>query len=161
MLSRILIPLDGSPEMPAALPAIRQLVSGTGAHVHLLLVRPIPRTPERRGDGWAYLDELVREEYAAGQAYLRHHGSALAYDGIVLQREVRFGEPVSEILAAASRQGAHLIAMAAPAWSWGLRMLRPSLAQQLTRRADVPVLIIPPRHPPTQDLRLWYRWDAA
>ncbi len=156
MLSRILVPLDGRPEMAAALPAIRQLVSVTGTNVHLLLVRPMPRQVERRGDGWAYLDELVREECADGQAYLCHHGSALAYDGIVVQREVRFGELLPQILAAATRQAAHLIALAAPAPSWGERLLGQRWVQQLMARAPVPVLVIPPSGTPAPGVRLQY-----
>jgi nucleotide-binding universal stress UspA family protein len=143
--------------MTAALPYIRPLVSGTGAKVHLLLVRPMPKAPERRADGWLYLDELAREEYATGQAYLRHHGSALAYDGIVTSREVRFGALLPEILAAVDRQGAHLIALTAPAGSWRERLGRSNLAQQLMARATVPVLMVPPCQAPVQRLNVQSR----
>jgi nucleotide-binding universal stress UspA family protein len=145
MLSRILIPLDGSAEMTAALPEVRQFVSGSGANIRLLLVRPMPQAPERRSDRWAYLDDLVREEYATWQGYLRHHGSALAYDGIVVEREVRFGELLPEILTATARHASHLIALAAPTQSWGERLVRPGLTQQLMRRAAIPVLVVPSR----------------
>ncbi len=94
----------------------------------------MPRVPERRGDGWAYLDELVREEAATWHAYLRHHGSALAYDGIVVAWEVRFGELVPEIVAAI-RHATHLIALAEPASAWTARLFRRGLAPQLMAQA--------------------------
>jgi nucleotide-binding universal stress UspA family protein len=157
MLSRILVPLDGSPAMLAALPQVRQLVSGTGANVRLLLVRPVPKAPERRGDGWAYLDELVCEEYATWQAYLRHHGSALAYDGIVVEREVRFGELLPEVLATASRCAPHVIVLATPARSLPRWRRQPPLAQQLMERAAVPVLLVRPTCPAAGAVVVSYR----
>lgn len=143
MLNRILIPLDGSPRMASALPAIRHLVGGTGALVHLLLVRPLPRLPRRQDDGPLYLDDLVRVEQAAGHAYLVHHGSALAYDGIVVRREVRFGALLDETITAAERHAAHLIALAEPPPASLPRLPRRGLADQLSGRVRIPVMLLP------------------
>jgi nucleotide-binding universal stress UspA family protein len=157
MLNRILVPLDGSPAMASALPAIRPLVSGTGAIVHLLLVRAMPRVPRQRTEPPIYLDELLRVEHATWHDYLVHHGSTLAYDGIVVRREVRFGALFDEILAAARRHAAHLIALSEPRPSRALGLLRSDLAPRLMSRAQIPVLLVPTSRPPSQRLALHYR----
>jgi nucleotide-binding universal stress UspA family protein len=161
MLNRILVPLDGGPAMASALPAIRHLVGGTGAVVHLLLVRPLPRLPCRRADGVLYLDDLLRIEQATWQDYLVHHGSALAYDGIVVRREVRFGALVNETLAAADRHGARLIALAESSPGGLRRFLRPSLADQLSRRVRIPIMVLPRSDDPPRGLSLRQRRVAV
>jgi nucleotide-binding universal stress UspA family protein len=144
MLSRILIPLDGSAAAAEVLGAVRYLVGGTGAVVHLLLLCPPVRGPLRRGAEVVYLDELVREEEAAGRDYLMREGSQLAFDGVVVRPLVRFGDPLVETLAAASRQAVQLIAVAAPAQALVARLLRPSLADRLRRATRVPLLTVRP-----------------
>jgi len=177
MLSRILVPLDGSPAMEAILPTVRHLVGGTGAVVHLLALRPSARELAREENclrnvyvddvlveglvGWIppavgprrSLETRLREERATWQAYLKRQASQLAYDGMVVQREVCFGDPLVETLAAAQRQATHLIALSAAPQSWLGRHLRPSLAQQLLHHSAVPVLAVPPTPPA--------RWDGA
>jgi nucleotide-binding universal stress UspA family protein len=159
MLRRILAPLDGSPNGLAVIPALRRLVGGTGAVVHLLAVRPEIRRPEHNGDRLLYLDELRVQERAHWLDYLVRHGSHLAYDGMVVQREVRFGDPLAETLASAERHAMQLIVLAARPQRWLARMWRPNLAQQLLAHAVVPVLTVPAERP------LWHgvvlRYDAV
>src|SRR4051794_37583559 len=153
MLSRILVPLDGSAAAAEALGAVRYLVGGTGAVVHLLLLCPPPRGTQRRGAEVIYLDELVREE-AAGRDYLLREGSQLAFDGVVVRPLVRFGDPLAETLAAVSRHVVQLIAVAAPAQSLADRLLRPSLADRLRRTTSVPLLTVRPA-PAGADALFW------
>src|SRR3954451_11098105 len=70
MLSRVLVPLDGSPTMAQIIPRLRQWFGGTGAVVHLLVMRPPIREVLRLEDRIIYLDELVRQERASWHAYL-------------------------------------------------------------------------------------------
>ncbi len=157
MLSRILAPLDGSAAMAEIVPSLRHLVGGTGVLVHLLAVRPPPSGPVQRGDRVLYLDDLQREEQRIWQDYLTRVGSQLAYDGVVVRHEVRFGEPLAATLAAAKRHAVHLIAVAAPAQHPLRRVLRPGLAQQLLAQAEVPVLAVPVGRVPRQGLVLRYQ----
>jgi nucleotide-binding universal stress UspA family protein len=156
MLSRVLVPLDGSPTMVQIIPRLRQWCGGTGAVVHLLVVRPPIREVLRLEDRVVYLDELVRQEQAAWQEYLVRQGSQPAYDGVVVHREVCFGDPVAETLAAADRHSVHLIAIVGQQRSWLQRLTRPSLAQQLLAQSHVPVLVAPPASYPTVGLVLRY-----
>jgi nucleotide-binding universal stress UspA family protein len=155
-LSRVLVPLDGSPTTAQIVPRLRQWFGGTGAVVHLLVVRPPIRDVLRLEDRVIYLDELVRQERAVWHAYLLRQGSQLAYDWIVVHREVRFGDPVTESLAAADHHAVHLIALAGQEQFWLQRLLRPSLAQQLLTQSRVPVLVVPPPSYPAAGLVLRY-----
>ncbi|HLI28391.1 MAG TPA: universal stress protein [Chloroflexota bacterium] len=157
MLDRILIPLDGSAAAEEAIAALRPFVAGTGAVVHLLVVRPPIREVVRSERGVVYLDELLRDEAAAWRDYLVRKGSELAYNGVVVRHEVRFGEPVAETLAAAVRHGVQLIAVAAPAQPWWQRLARPSLAQRLLAQAAIPVLTVPVGRPLSGQAVLRYR----
>ena len=112
MKNRILVPLDGSPAMTEVIPTLRRLVVGTGAIVHLLLVRPPVSGPLQGEDRMLYLDELVSLERTTGENYLDHHGRQLADADIAVQCEVRFGDPLAETLAAGQRQKVHFIALA-------------------------------------------------
>ena len=152
MLSRVLVPLDGSPVMTQILPTLRQMLGGTGAIVHLLVVRPPIRQPHYLADRVIYLDELLRQEQAAWQDYLTRQAGQLAYDGIVVKRTVRFGDPLTEILALAHRQSMHLIAITARQQPWPQRLFRPCLAHQLLVQSPVPVLVVPATRLPSLDL---------
>src|SRR5688572_32465474 len=50
----------------------------------------------RRGAEVVYLDELVREEEAAGRDYLLREGSQLAFDGVVVRSEEHTSELQSQ-----------------------------------------------------------------
>jgi nucleotide-binding universal stress UspA family protein len=144
MLSRILVPLDGSPTRAQILPRLRQWFGGTGTVVHLLVVRPPVRDVLRLEDRLVYLDELVQQERASWLDYLVRQGSQLAYDGVVVRREVRFGELLTEILAVAERRSMHLIALIGRRHSWPRRWLRLDLAEQLLATSPIPTLVVPP-----------------
>lgn len=161
MLERVLVPLDGTPAMATILPVVRELVGGTGAVAHLVVVRPAPTRPEQRGDRMVYLDELLAEARGEWTQYLMHHGSQLAYDGVIVRGEVRFGEPLAETLAAAARHAVHLIAVAAAPQAWLERVLRPNLAHQLVAQSAVAVLSVPPCRPPRYGMVLRHSRLAA
>jgi nucleotide-binding universal stress UspA family protein len=145
MLSRILVPLDGSPEMARVIPALRQLVGGSGAVAYLLLVRPrVHRAWQDAGPSIPF-HEVLEQEGAVWRDYLAQVGAPLAYDGVVIRREVRFGNLVQEILDAACRHAVHLIVVIAQSQGGLGRVLQPSPAHQLLVHANVPVLAVPVR----------------
>ena len=159
MLSRVLALLDGSPTMAEIIPMLRQMWGGTGAVVHLLLVRPPIQGPLRLDDRLLYLDELLQTEQATWRDYLMRQGSQLAYDGIVVRRTVRLGDFLMEVLAAAECQPVQLIALVAQQEGWPKRLVRPSLAQQLLAQSPVPVLVVPPASHP--EARLIPRYSSS
>jgi nucleotide-binding universal stress UspA family protein len=154
--------------MAEIVPTLRRLVVGTRTVVHLLAVRPSPRVPEPEDDRPGYpddlllqglapappgsirparpqrrvfLDDVLAHEHAVWDNYLQRLGSQLAYAGVVVQREVRFGDSLTETLAAADRHRLPLVALAAQPQRWWQRLLRPSLAHRLLGQPSVSVLI--------------------
>src|SRR5207248_433657 len=113
MWSRVLVLLDGSPTMAQIVPTLQELLGGTGALVHLLTVRPPVREPLHLPDRVVYIDELIQQERALWLDYLARQASHLAYNGIVVHRTVRFGDPLAEVLTAVERHGMHMIALVA------------------------------------------------
>ncbi|HZU06232.1 MAG TPA: universal stress protein [Chloroflexota bacterium] len=156
MLTRVLVPLDGTPAGEAVVPLIGRWLRGTGAVVYLLAVRPTPRTV-LCADGWIlYLDELMAHERAQLEEYLARVGSQLAYDGIAVRRVVRFGEAVEEIAAAAAEHAVDCIALAAAPRVGLWRLLGPSLAERLRARSGVPVVALAASAPAAQPAVPWF-----
>jgi nucleotide-binding universal stress UspA family protein len=156
MLNRILGPLECRASLATLLPPLRLVVGGTGALVHLLMVRPLVRCAEYCGGRLLYLDELMLQERTFCLDYLARSGSQLAYDGVVVDREVRFGDPLAETLAAVERHAMHLIALTARRQPWPERLLRPNPARRLLSHASSPVLTVPAERPRWQGVVLRY-----
>jgi hypothetical protein len=142
MFNHILVPLDQRSGAVGAMSSIRHWLGGTGATVCLLAVRRPVREIERRGDQIVHLDELMREEYAHCRDYLVRLGSHLAYDGIIVQREVRFGELVTETLSVARQHGVQAIVLTGPEQP-RRSLFRTSWVHQLLAAAELPVLVMP------------------
>jgi nucleotide-binding universal stress UspA family protein len=136
MFERILVPLDGSPVAERALPFARRLASPN--HGHLIVLRAVPpsripmyeRTVDRMKsmrDAEEYLESLFPR--AAGD----HTIETVTY----------FDEPATSIVTEAEQRRADLIVIATHAragrghWAYG------SVADQVIRHGQVPVLVIP------------------
>jgi nucleotide-binding universal stress UspA family protein len=160
MFRHILVPVDAATNITAAVSSVSQWLGGTGATVRLLRVEHPVREIERRADRIVPLDELMREAYAHWQDYLRRLGSHLAYNGIVVHREVRFGNVLDETLVAARRYAVEAIVVAgqeAPRREF----LRTNWIHQLLAQAVVPVLVVPANSPAKPRPGLQYRGVPA
>lgn len=140
MYERVLVPLDGSRLAEGILPFILQIARPLDLKVVLIyVVRPIaPQAIEgtRRftvDDVAARLKEA--REYLAPVAKLREGGVRVTTD-------VRHGEPVAEIVAAARETEAGLIAMTTHGRSGFGRLLFGSVAEAVLRQAEIPVLMM-------------------
>ncbi len=143
MAKRILVPLDKSTEHATILPVVADMARGGGATVRLLHVAPVPQTwIDDRDRILAYADqEMVRLE---GEAMDRLLEAEAALGGIAVERIVRFGRAVEEILKEAEAFGADLIAVTTICSGSLKRRLLGSVAEQLVRSAKVPVVLLRP-----------------
>lgn len=138
MMPRILVPLDGSAESEAVLPEVER-IAWKGADLNLLHVVPAP--PQPMG-----MDPT---------AHLGLHRAALTYLARVRRRTpgyrgldlVRIGHPAGEILAAALESEVQLIAMSTHARSGLPRWILGSVAEEVVRRSQLPVLLARPGTP--------------
>jgi len=143
MAKRILVPLDQSVLAEGVLPLVDDLARGEGAVVRLLYVSPAPHTRVSK-DGLvvAYADQEMQRLEAEGRDYL---GKAeVQLGGVTVECVVRFGDPLDEILREAAAFDADLITVTTAGRSGLSRAILGSVAEQVMRKAEVPVLLLRP-----------------
>ena len=139
----ILVPLDGSKETEAILPEIQRLAT-LQDRVHLLHVVPPVHAPVGLSvqHVLGFLDQAL--------AYLQITRTKWLPDQRGLDL-VRAGDPAQEILGAALEKNVNLIAMATRGRSGLQRFLLGSVASEIVRKSQLPVLLARP------DLRILAR----
>jgi nucleotide-binding universal stress UspA family protein len=139
MLSAILVPLDGSPMAEQALPIAEQLARvGSG---RLTLVRAVRAFTFPGVDARNAQTTAVTE----AQKYLDSLASRMTAAGLTIETAVPYGQAATEILDEISLRNADVLVMATHGRSDAGRWLYGSVADQVLRRATVPVVLVPPR----------------
>jgi len=144
MAKRILVPLDRSRMAESVLPLVIDIARGTGAAMRLLMVEALPESRVGKdGRVVAYADQEQARLEAEGLDYLR---KLTRQCGGVSDVEcvVRFGDPVDEILQEAEAFGADLIAVTTQGRSALGRTVLGSVAEQIVKKADAPVMLVRP-----------------
>jgi nucleotide-binding universal stress UspA family protein len=144
MAKRILVPLDQSALAESVLPVVGDAARGSGATVRLLHVAPVPDN-RVNGEGRvvAYADQEMTRLETEGGEYLRT--AALALGGAAVEYSVRFGDPAREILQEAATWDADLIAVTTAGLSGLSRAILGSVAEQVFKRSECPVMLYHPR----------------
>jgi nucleotide-binding universal stress UspA family protein len=142
MYSRILVTLEHSKSDAAILAHVRGLAKHCGATVVLIHV----------ADGWAArnVDALSlkeSEEIRGDREYIERCRAELEADGIVTEAVLASGSPSEEIVAAAERERADLIAMATHGHRFWNDLIRGTVANEVRHRTFVPVLLVRTRPP--------------
>lgn len=148
---RIVVPLDGSPLAEQILPEVKALALQLKATVSLLQVLT-PNTyaqAEIMQPGLPWWDSDIAE----AEAYLDGAASYITEEGVSVSRQVLLAEDVtSAILEHATQVRADLIAFAT-AGSGGIsRFVFGTVADELTRRSPISLLVFHPRTPLTANL---------
>ena len=141
MYSRILVTLEHSKSDAAILAHVRGLAKHCGASVVLIHV----------ADGWAArnvnaLTLRESEEIKSDREYIERCRAELEADGLATEAVLASGNPSDEIVAAAEREGADLIAMATHGHRLLNDLIRGTVANEVRHRTLVPVLMV--RTPP-------------
>ena len=137
MYTRILVTLEHSPADTSILAHVRRLAKHCGASIVLMHV----------ADGWAarYADALSlreSEEIRDDRAYIERLRAELEADGVSAEAVLASGNPCEEIVAAAEREGADLIAMATHGHRLLGDLVHGSVATEVRHRTLVPVLLV-------------------
>ena len=144
MAKRILVPLDQSALAESVIPVVADAARGGAATVRLLHVAPLPdNRVDSEGRVVAYADQEMARLEAEAQDYLRTAGLPLA--GVAVEYAVRFGEPAKEVLREAEAFDADLIAVTTAGRSGLSRTVLGSVAEQVFRKSDIPVVLYHPR----------------
>jgi nucleotide-binding universal stress UspA family protein len=143
----VLVPLDGADFAEEALgPAdeIARLLDGDLALLQVVEPPPPEFGPPfgLPGDPSMFFNPEL--ERAGAQAYLARVASRWPDGGRVGARDVRIGDPGTEIAAGARERGAGLVAMATHGRGGLLRTVLGSVATGTLQRATTPVLLVRP-----------------
>lgn len=142
----VLHPTDFSDRSAYALRLACALARDYDARLVVLTVAHVPVFVGGEG-----MPPLSVEEIRA-EAEQRLRDLEIPIDGIRVERRLEVGDPAAEILNAARLAGADLIVMGTHGRTGLGRLLMGSVAEQMVRRADCPVLTV--AHPPASPPRL-------
>ena len=141
MFKRILVPLDGSRLAQDVLPLLTQIAGPLD--LELTLLRVLVPIPPVVAEGTRDVTvEDIPTRFKVAHAYLAPIATALAASGVRVTTEVRRGEPVTEILDAAKKANADLIAMTTHGRTGLGRLVFGSVAEAVLRQSDVPVFLV-------------------
>lgn len=137
MYSRILVTLENSPADVTILTHVRELAIRLEATVILIHV----------ADGWAArnanaLQLRESEEMRDDRLYLERCCAQLESAGVNADAVLAAGDPSTEIVAAAERERADLIAMATHGHRALNDLVRGSVANEVRHHSKVPVLLV-------------------
>ena len=140
---KTLIPVDGTKDADRAIAyVIRAARRGATSEIHLINVQPAVFP----GDfAW---DDIVEDErqaqLAAGEDVLDRARKRLSESNVTCKTAVRFGRPAKAIVQYAREKDIDAIVMGTRSSGPIDRLLRRSVAAQVARTADVPVMILNP-----------------
>jgi nucleotide-binding universal stress UspA family protein len=141
MFKDILLPTDGSQGVEEAINCAIAIAKKFDSRIHVLYVIE----PPRFGDlGLTVtLGQLVESLQEAGREIVSRTARSIRDMGVVAVEEViREGHPAEEIVTYAREKGIDLIAMGTHGRRGINRLLLGSIAEEVARTADMPVLIV-------------------
>lgn len=143
MFRRIVVALDGSERGERAMGLAAEMAGRLGSPVHLVRVADVTwlrlGTTEAALE-YAALGEEVAEEQAEARAYLDGLVERLRAGGVEATAEVRPGFAARELLKIAGPED--LLVMASHGRSGPARWLLGSVAEEVTRHARCPVMLV-------------------
>lgn len=145
MYKKILVPLDGSELAEQVLPLVIELASGSGAEIILLRVPDIPiyETMMAVPDFNMQVREQAERE---AREYLARLSSDLRGRGLKVRTHIALtGAVYFTILQTAREFDIDVIAMSTHGRSGLARLVMGSVADDVVRHADLPVLLVRPQ----------------
>ena len=150
-ITRLVVPLDGSPHAEAALPVATAISRRLGTPILLVrVVDPAGLMPPAVGMGDAIpfeiYDEIEEDLEQGARHYLDTMAQNLREQGLPVTTSVLTGSPTSSIM-----EATHLgdvLVLSSHERTGVMRWLLGSVAEQLTREDESPVILVPaPDHP--------------
>ncbi|MBI1802162.1 MAG: universal stress protein [Chloroflexi bacterium] len=132
MITKILVPLDGSPTAEAVLEPVLSLARQLQAEVTLLAIE----------SGQAALPATYERQVYEERAYLKVQVLAFEEQGLTAHYVVRTGDPAAEIVDYATVNKMDMIAMSTHGRTGLTRALMGSVAETVVRQSSVPVLLV-------------------
>ena len=135
MYHHILIPLENSPTDDVIIEHIRPLAHAAKARIILVHVADgfLARNQEQFGES---------DERRNDRQYLEKREAEMRASGLDVRHILAWGDPPTEVLNAAEREGCDLIAMATHGHRFLKDLLFGSVANEVRHRARIPVLLL-------------------
>ncbi len=144
-LSRVVVPLDGSPAAETALPFVQELAPALELEVTLVQVIGVqttvqfgPMTP----DAWPVPNDVLKRMDVVASGYLAGIAKQLEHKGLSVQWEVLRGSPAHRVVDFAREAPDCLLAMTTHGRSGLRRWVMGSVADHLVRNTGEPVLLV-------------------
>lgn len=146
-IQKVLVPLDGSTFAEHALHAVYELISRDDVMVRLVRVPEVIAYPSTMYGAASYetVDAYMTAMQSESEDYLKRMAEQLQPRPGTVSWEVRDGATSAAILEAAKEFDADLIAMASHGRTGFRRFLLGSVAEQVLREADAPVMLVGPQ----------------
>ena len=145
MFKKILVPLDGSDLAESVLPHVRALAKCTGAEVSLLRVVSLPVSAYMVAADPRLAAEAQDEAEIEALSYLWRIGASVKADGIQVSTDISNGMIAETIHDFAKNIHADLIAMSTHGRGGLARLVIGSVADQVVRNSQVPLLLVLPQ----------------
>jgi len=139
-LSKVLVPVDGSPQADRAVKhAIEMSKIGQARELHLLNVQPA-----LSGDVAAFVDKPTRDDYHRDEAdkSLESARKLLKAADMPFKEHIGVGQPAPTIVAFAKKLGCGQIVMGTHGLGAALRLVLGSVAQEVVRESDAAVTVV-------------------
>ena len=135
MYQTILVTVDGQPTDRAIIQHVQELAKIAGSRVVLLHV----------ADGWAartYGPDAISPEIREDTAYLMKVRGEFEAQGIPVETELAYGDPVTEIVKWVEQKGCDLVAMSTHGHRFLGDLFLGTTASRVQHRVRVPVLLL-------------------
>ena len=151
MFSKILIPLDGSKSSEKAVPYARHLAKLDNAEILLVMIPDelwsggIPSAgmgPYMGMGAYPIPQDYIETRLRHDKEYLANLQVEVERDGISVTTHCPSGDPASEVLELAEREGCDLIVLTSHGRTGIKRFLIGSVAEKVARHSSCPVLIV-------------------
>lgn len=144
-ISKIMVPLDGSPEAESVLPYVEELAAKLSIEVMLVRVLKLVDWTSSYAFNYTAMDELEAELETDAADYLKRIARRLADKGLKVEWKLLWGAPAVAIVDLARETPHDLVALATHGRSGLTRWVLGSVAEAIVRASGDPVLIIPPK----------------
>jgi len=147
-LDRILVPLDSGPVHDDSLPVTRELANAYRSEIYLLTVIPTFSTVAGETAAASSLlpattSALLDIDVENAEADLQAHLDELKQAGFQVTAEIARGDPTTEIVNLSEKLNADLVVLTTHRKAGAAAFWARSVAPNVTRRARVPILLIP------------------
>jgi nucleotide-binding universal stress UspA family protein len=147
-LDKILVPLDSGPVHDDSLPLTQELAKAYGAEIYLLTVIPTFSTVTGETAAASSLlpattSALLEINVENAEVDLRAHLDELKRAGFQARAEIARGDPATEIVNLSERLNADLVVLSTHRKAGAAAFWARSVAPNATRKARVPILLIP------------------